>query len=165
MGPSIKRKKYGKKYGKWVFPVKYNKTSIQDKYLKLFLSPLCCESFMQMFYLFTPPHSPPRHCKPLFPVRLRALSRNLMVWNSDSLLGTLTPFFFFCFLCANSFQTRQVNEIVRSDLRQWSKDKATTRGRIKAKCNSCLVFSLAHSVAQVSSLPCPDTSVGGGLQL
>lgn len=115
--------------------------------MKLFLSPLYCESFMQMFYLFTSPYSPP-----LFTVRLRALSRNLMVWNSDSLLGTLTPFFFFCFLCANSFQTRQVNEIVRSDLRQWSKDKATTRGRIKAKCSSCLVFSLAHSVAQVSSL-------------
>lgn len=108
------------------------------------------------------PHPTPHPChrKPLFTVRLRALSRNLMVWNSDSLLGTLTPFFFFCFLCANSFQTRQVNEIVRSDLRQWSKDKATTRGRIKAKHSSCLVFSLAHSMDQASSLPCPDTSVG-----
>lgn len=84
-----------------------------------------------------------------------------MVWNSDSLLlGALTPFSFFCFLWASSFQTRQLNKIMMSDLSQWSKDTVTIQGRIKAKCNSCLVFSLAHSVAQESSLPCPDTSVG-----
>lgn len=84
-----------------------------------------------------------------------------MVWNTDSLLlGTLTPFSFFRCLGANSFQTRQLNKIMRSDLSQWSKDTTAAWGRIKAKCSSCLLCCLAHSMDQASSLPCPDTSVG-----